>query len=74
MTKPGRRCHDPVMVNAFEERPVMTIKVYEVRPDGTKRTIRHEQVVEPAKLLEPVCSPYPPCSCLQCRPSGAGTC
>jgi hypothetical protein len=46
---------------------VMTIKVYAVRPDGTTRTIRQQEKVEPTTLLCAVSGSFPPCSCPRCR-------
>ncbi|MGA5424506.1 hypothetical protein [Streptomyces lavendulocolor] len=46
---------------------VMTIKVYEVRPDGTTRMIRQEREVEPTVLSGVVSGSFPPCSCPRCR-------
>ncbi|WP_228980322.1 hypothetical protein [Streptomyces sp. DH12] len=44
----------------------MTIKVYEVRKDGTTATVRERQDVEPAADA-PVSMAYPPCTCPRCR-------
>ncbi|MGA5411220.1 hypothetical protein ACPCSC_28685 [Streptomyces lavendulocolor] len=44
----------------------MTIKVYRVASDGTRRTLHDEQEVPPADSV-PATHGFPPCSCPRCR-------
>lgn len=44
---------------------MMTIRVYEVRADGSTTTIQQRKEIEPAKEV-PATLAYPPCSCPRC--------
>jgi hypothetical protein len=47
------------------EKTVMTIRVYEVRADGTTTTIRERREIDPPKGV-PATLAYPPCRCPRC--------